>query len=95
MAAPGLTPRSPVSTLGPVLVTVEPPRTAKLWAVPSDDWAQTAATPQSKSGESPHLTARDSVCATLRGSSVSTDACCTVLTASTEYVFVICATVQF
>jgi len=46
MAVPGLTPRSPVMTLGPVLVTVEPPRTAKLWAVPSVDWAQTTATPQ-------------------------------------------------
>jgi hypothetical protein len=37
IAAPGLTPRFPVITLGPVLVTVEPPRTAKLWAVPSED----------------------------------------------------------
>src|SRR4051812_524037 len=35
-AVPGLTPRSPVMTLGPVLVTVEPPSTAKLCAVPSD-----------------------------------------------------------
>src|SRR3954465_12057355 len=35
-AVPGLTPRSPVMTLGPVLVTVEPPSTAKLCAVPRD-----------------------------------------------------------
>jgi hypothetical protein len=33
-AEPGLTPRFPVITLGPVLVTVLPPRTAKLLAVP-------------------------------------------------------------
>lgn len=33
---PGLTPRSPVMTLGPVLVTVEAPRTAKLCAVPKE-----------------------------------------------------------
>jgi hypothetical protein len=40
-AVPGLTPRSPVITLGPVLVTVEAPSTAKLWAIPSDGavWA--------------------------------------------------------
>ena len=31
---PGLTPRSPVTEVGPVLVTVEPARTAKLVAVP-------------------------------------------------------------
>src|SRR3954463_3631784 len=31
---PGLKPRSPVRTEAPVLVTVEPPRTAKLPAVP-------------------------------------------------------------
>jgi hypothetical protein len=34
-ALPGDTPRLPVTTLGPVLVTVDPPRTAKLAAVPS------------------------------------------------------------
>jgi hypothetical protein len=33
---PGDTPRSPVMVVGPVLVTVEPPRTAKLVATPSD-----------------------------------------------------------
>jgi len=33
-ALPGLTPRSPVTTVGPVLVAVEPARTAKLAAVP-------------------------------------------------------------
>ena len=40
-AVPGLTPRSPVMTLGPVFVTVEAPSTAKLWAAPSDGavWA--------------------------------------------------------
>ncbi len=32
---PGQTPRSPLTTDEPVLVTVEPPRTAKLAAVPS------------------------------------------------------------
>src|SRR5512132_4292415 len=31
---PGLNPRSPVTTVGPVFVTVEPARTAKLSAVP-------------------------------------------------------------
>src|SRR5688572_27906452 len=35
-AAPGLMPRSPLTTVGPVLVTVEPPRTAKLSAAPRD-----------------------------------------------------------
>src|SRR5580658_461765 len=35
-ALPGLTPRSPVMTLEPVLVTVEAPSTAKLCAQPSD-----------------------------------------------------------
>ena len=33
-AVPGLTPRSPLMLLGPVLVTVVPARTAKLAAVP-------------------------------------------------------------
>jgi hypothetical protein len=33
-AVPGLTPRSPLMALGPVLVTVVPARTAKLPAVP-------------------------------------------------------------
>jgi hypothetical protein len=33
-AVPGLTPRSPEMTLVPVLVTVEPPDTAKLAAEP-------------------------------------------------------------
>ena len=35
IALPGLTPRSPPRVLGPVSVTVETPRTAKLLAVPS------------------------------------------------------------
>ena len=35
-ALPGLTPRSPLITVGPVLVTAEPPRTAKAAAVPSE-----------------------------------------------------------
>ncbi len=35
MAVPGLTPRSPLTVEDPVLVTAEPPRTAKLAAVPS------------------------------------------------------------
>ena len=34
MAEPGLTPRSPVTMVAPVLVTVEAPRTAKLAAEP-------------------------------------------------------------
>jgi hypothetical protein len=34
IAVPGLTPKSPLMTLGPVLVTVVPARTAKLLAVP-------------------------------------------------------------
>jgi len=34
IAEPGLTPRSPTMVVGPVLVTPEPPRTAKLPAVP-------------------------------------------------------------
>jgi len=33
-ALPGLTPRSPVTMVGPVLVTIEPPKTAKLVATP-------------------------------------------------------------
>jgi hypothetical protein len=36
IALPGLTPKSPVMAVGPVLVTVEAPRTAKLCAGPSD-----------------------------------------------------------
>jgi len=36
IAVPGLTPRSPVMTVGPVLVTVDAPNTAKLCAVPND-----------------------------------------------------------
>jgi hypothetical protein len=43
MAEPGLTPRFPTITLEPVLVTAEPPRTAKLCAVPSDGAAVNAA----------------------------------------------------
>src|SRR5256885_2387695 len=42
-AVPGLTPRSPVTVVAPVQVTVEEPRTAKLAAAPSDGavaWAQ-------------------------------------------------------
>ena len=35
MAVPGLTPKSPVMTVGPVFVAAEPPSTAKLCAVPS------------------------------------------------------------
>jgi hypothetical protein len=35
-ALPGLTPKSPLMTVGPVLVTAEPPRTAKAAAVPSE-----------------------------------------------------------
>jgi hypothetical protein len=34
IASPGLTPRLPVTSVAPVLVTVEPARTAKLCAVP-------------------------------------------------------------
>ena len=34
-ADPGLNPRSPLMTVGPVLVTVLPPRTAKFVAVPN------------------------------------------------------------
>src|SRR5205807_6212713 len=39
-AVPGLTPRSPVTIVAPVLVTVEPARTAKLAADPraTDPW---------------------------------------------------------
>jgi len=33
IAVPGPTPKSPVMTDGPVLVTVDPPRTAKLFTV--------------------------------------------------------------
>jgi hypothetical protein len=39
IAVPGLTPRLPVTTVNPVLVTVVAPRTAKLCAEPSDGWA--------------------------------------------------------
>ena len=41
-AVPGLTPKSPVMTVAPALVTVEAPRTAKLCAEPSGgaDWAR-------------------------------------------------------
>src|SRR5665647_1846540 len=45
IAAPGLTPRLPLRTLGPVFVTVEPPSTTKLPAVPrpTGGWAAAAA----------------------------------------------------
>ncbi len=36
IAVPGLAPRSPVRTVAPVLVTAEPPRTAKVAADPRD-----------------------------------------------------------
>src|SRR5579883_3221431 len=36
IALPGLTPRFPVSTVGPVLVTAAPPKTANDAAVPRD-----------------------------------------------------------
>jgi len=41
IAVPGLTPRSPTTMVGPVLVTVEPPNTAKVCAVPNEGaaWA--------------------------------------------------------
>ena len=46
---PGLTPRSPVIVLEPVLVTVEPPRTAKPWAEPSDGfWARAGDGPNAR-----------------------------------------------
>ncbi|WKT57424.1 hypothetical protein QVH35_08485 [Candidatus Nitrosotenuis chungbukensis] len=35
-----LTPRSPMTTVGPVLVTVVPPKTANVLAVPSGDAAK-------------------------------------------------------
>jgi hypothetical protein len=38
IAVPGQMPRSPVTTVEPVFVTAEPPRTAKFAAVPSA-WA--------------------------------------------------------
>jgi len=38
MADPGQTPMSPVSKVGPVLVTVEPANTAKVFATPNP-WA--------------------------------------------------------
>src|ERR1700686_3895836 len=45
MAVPGDTPISPVTVMlvAPVLVTVEAPRTRKLWALPSDSGAGGAA----------------------------------------------------
>ena len=59
IAVPGLTPRSPLTVLVPVLVTVEPPRTAKLCAVPSDgaDWASAREGPQ-RSAANPTLATR-------------------------------------
>jgi hypothetical protein len=42
MAVPGLTPRSPLRMVGPVLVTVLPARTAKLVAVPRPTGATAA-----------------------------------------------------
>src|SRR5688572_12941294 len=38
---PGETPTSPVTTVAPVLVTAEPPRTPKFWAVLSETCAST------------------------------------------------------
>jgi hypothetical protein len=45
IALPGLTPRSPLRTLGPVLVTVLPASTAKLLAVPRPTGATAAPAP--------------------------------------------------
>jgi len=45
-AVPGETPRSPLTVEVPVLVTVEPPRTAKLDDVPSVGAVATAGTPR-------------------------------------------------
>ena len=42
MAVPGETPTSPSTVVGPVFVTVEPPRTPKDKAVPRSTWAATA-----------------------------------------------------
>jgi len=54
-AVPGLTPRSPVIVLRPVLVTVEAPRTAKLCAEPSDGlWARAGDDP-SRRAANPRL----------------------------------------
>jgi len=45
IAVPGLTPRSPLIVLGPVLVTVDPASTAKLAAVPRPTGAWAARAP--------------------------------------------------
>ncbi|GAA1141249.1 hypothetical protein GCM10009672_09410 [Nesterenkonia lutea] len=42
MAVPGLTPRSPLKLVGPVLLTDWPPSTEKDWAVPSPAGVVTA-----------------------------------------------------
>ena len=55
LAVPGLSPRSPVITVGPVFEIADPARTAKLRAVPSLGWvaANVAA------GQAPAITACD------------------------------------
>jgi hypothetical protein len=53
MAVPGLTPTSPVTTVGPVLVTVEDPSTEKLAALPRGGAVWAIATDETESKTSP------------------------------------------
>ena len=54
----GQTPRSPAITVAPVFVTAEPPRTAKLDAVPSVVWANAGEGIQ-RSAANPAVARRD------------------------------------
>src|SRR5689334_18549860 len=66
-ALPGLTPRSPPRTVGPVLVTVEPASTENDAAVPSEVKASLAADPRVR-GESGLLQPYATSIATTKGS---------------------------
>lgn len=58
MAVPGLIPRSPFRTVGPVFVTVDPPSTANVPAVPrSTAWALvvTTASPRTSKERSKNM----------------------------------------
>jgi hypothetical protein len=61
MARPGHTPRSPVTTVEPVLVAVEPARTAKFSAVPREGKPPPFACPTASTNEGPLGTARRAV----------------------------------
>src|ERR1700733_13677839 len=68
IAVPGLSPRSPLSTVGPVFVTVDAPRTANWAAVPSGTGVVAAAVPALAGPAGPRRTADAPAIVTATGS---------------------------